>query len=194
LYRKYPFLSEEIEQFEKLIAERMAPYAGKVARLAGIPGVDRLLAWHLIAELAVDMTVFPAADQCASWAGWAPGENQSAGHRKGNRCRKGNRVLRRALTQAAWAASRTKKGYWRVFFRRCKGRSHWAKAIVATAHRILTIAYCLLRDGTPYKDLGDDYFDKLNPARTAQRLLARLQALGCDVQLSALPVASGLRR
>ncbi len=61
LYRKYPFLSEEIEQFEKLIAERMAPYAGKVARLAGIPGVDRLVAWHLIAELGVDMTVFPAA-------------------------------------------------------------------------------------------------------------------------------------
>ncbi len=194
LYKKYQFLTEEIAQFEKLIEERMAPHAEKVERLDGIPGVDRLVAWHLIAELGVDMTVFPNADQCASWAGLVPGENESAGHSKSNRCRKGNRVLRRTLTQAAWAASRCKKGYLRVFFRRCKGRSGWAKAIVATAHKILTIAYCMLRDGTPYKDLGDDYFDKLNPARTAKRLIERLQGLGCDVQVTMpLPVASELR-
>jgi transposase len=194
LYKKHQFLTEEIAHFEKLIEERMAPYAEKVERLDGISGVDRLVAWHLIAELGVDMTVFPDADHCASWAGLVPGENESAGHSKSNRCRKGNRVLRRVLTQAAWAASRCKKGYLRAFFRRCKGRSGWAKAIVATAHKILTIAYCMLRDGTPYRDLGDDYFDKLNPARTAKRLIERLQALGCEVHVTtAMPVVSELR-
>ncbi len=187
LYRKYQFLSEEIEQFEKLIEARMAPYAEKVERLDGIPGVDRLVAWHLIAELGVDMTVFPNADHCASWAGLVPGENESAGHSRSDRCRKGNRVLRRVLTQSAWAASRCKKGYLRVFFRRCKGRSSWATAIVATAHKILTIAYCMLRDGTPYKDLGDDYFDKLNPTRTLKRLLKRINAAGYEAHLTPLP-------
>ena len=45
-YRQYTFLSSEIEQFEKLIEERMAPYVEKVERLDGIPGIDRLVAWH----------------------------------------------------------------------------------------------------------------------------------------------------
>lgn len=182
-YRQYTFLSEEITEFEKLIEERMAPHAERVERLDGIPGVDRLVAWHLIAELGIDMTVFPDDDHCASWAGLVPGENESAGRNKSNRCRKGNRVLRRVLTQAAWAASRCKKGYLRAFFSRAKGRSGWAKAIVATAHKILTIAYCMLRDGTPYRDLGDDYFDKLNPARTIKRMIKKLGTLGVTVQV-----------
>lgn len=194
LYRKNQFLSSEIEEFEKLIEERMAPYAEVVARLDGIPGVDRLVAWHLIAELGVDMTIFPDADQCASWAGLVPGENESAGQSKNTRCRKGNRVLRRVLTQAAWAASRCKKGYLRAFFYRSKGRIGWAKAIVATAHKILTIAFCMLRDGTPYRDLGDNYFDKLNPGRAAaNRMLKKLKDLGWDVHAIPPPTLPKLR-
>jgi transposase len=190
LYKHYQFLTGEMEHFEKTIAERMKPYADQVERLDGIPGVDRLVAWHLIAELGVDMTVFPDADHCASWAGLVPGENESAGHAKSTRCRKGNRVLRRVLTQAAWAASRCKRGYLRAFFYRTKGRCGWAKAIVATAHKILVIAYHMLRDGTPYRDLGDDYFDRINPARTAKRLLERLAALGLQVQVTPQPAPS----
>ena len=130
----------------------MVPYAEIVERLDGIPGVDRVVAWHLIAELGVDMTVFPNADHCASWAGLVPGENESAGQNHSTRCRKGNRELHRVLTQAAWAAARCKKGYLRAFFYRCKGRSGWAKALIAAAHKILEIAYCMLRDGTPYRE------------------------------------------
>jgi transposase len=193
-YRQYTFLTSEIEEFEKLISERMAPYAEQVARLDGIPGVDRMVAWHLIAELGVDMTVFPDADHCASWAGLVPGENESAGHSKSNRCRKGNRVLRRVMTQAAWAASRCKKGYLRAFFYRHRGHSGWAKAIVATAHKILTIAFCMLRDGTEYRELGDDYFDKLNPLRTVKRLTKRLQALGATVSVTMPPTPLNVRR
>ena len=85
------------------------------------------------------------------------------------------------------------KGYLRAFFYRCKGRNGWAKAIVATAHKILTIAFCMLRDGTPFQDLGDDYFDKLNPARTAKRLMERLAALGVTIQATIPPVASTVR-
>lgn len=104
LYRHYQFLSGEIADLEKVVAEPMAPYAEQVERLDGIPGVNRLVAWHLIAELGLDMTVFVDADQCAAWAGLVPGENESAGKTHNTRCRKGNRVLRRVLTQAAWAA------------------------------------------------------------------------------------------
>ena len=112
-----------------------------------------------------------------------PGENESAGKQKSNRCRKGNKTLRRVLTQAAWAVSHCKKGYLRAFFHRVKARRGWGKAIVATGHKILTIAFQVLKTNTSYKELGDDYFDRLNPARATRKLVQRLEALGHQVQL-----------
>ena len=42
----------------------------------------------------------------------------------------------------------------------------------------------MLRTNTPYRDLGDDYFDQRNPTRTTSKLVARLEALGHHVQLT----------
>ena len=126
----------------------MEPYASQAELLISIPGIDRLIAWHLLAELGIDLTAFPDAEHCCSWAGMVPGENESAGKHKSNRCRKGNKAILRVLTQAAWAAH-CKKGYLRAFFHRIKGRRGWAKAIVATGHKILSIAFQVFKTNTP---------------------------------------------
>jgi transposase len=183
-YRHYQFLSEEVKQFEQAIEARMAPFAEKVSVLVSIPGVDRIVAWHLVAEMGVDMSVFPDADHCASWAGMSPGTCESAGKQLSGRTKKGNKYLRRVLTQAAWAASRCKDGYLRAFFHRVKARRGWGRAIFATAHKILVISYSLLKNGTRYQELGGDYFDRLNPDRTVRRLVHRLERLGLNVALS----------
>jgi len=183
-YRHYQFLTGEVASFEERIAKSMEPYASQVELLTSIPGIDHMVAWHLLAELGIDLQAFPDAAHCCSWAGMVPGENESAGKQKSNRCRKGNKTLRRVLTQAAWAASHCKKGYLRAFFHRVKARRGWAKAIVATGHKILTVAFQILTTNTPYKELGDDYFDRLHPARATRNLVQRLQALGHHVQLS----------
>ena len=47
------------EDLEAEIAQQMQPYAEQVAALDTIPGVDVIVAWHLIAELGADMSVFP---------------------------------------------------------------------------------------------------------------------------------------
>jgi hypothetical protein len=60
--------------------------------------------------------------------------------------------------------SHCKSGYLRGFFHRVKARRGWAKAIVATSHKILVIAFQILKNSTPYVELGGDYFDRLNPA------------------------------
>lgn len=54
---------------------------------------------------------------------------------------------------------------------------------MATAHRLLVIAFCILRDGTAYRELGGDYFDLLRPERTRNRLVRRFQRLGLEVFL-----------
>ena len=183
-YRHYEFISNQIQELEIEITRRMEPYSPQITLLMSIPGVERVVAWHLIAELGVDMSVFPDADHCASWAGMCPGSWESAGKQLSTRTKKGNKYLRHVLTQAAWAVSHCKHGYLRAFFYRVKARRDWGKATMAVAHKILVFAYCILKTGIPYQDLGDNYFDNLHPERVAQRLLHRLQQLGLDVTVA----------
>jgi transposase len=184
LYGQYQFLTGQVTSFETRIEEHMQPYADQVGLLCGIPGVDRVVAWSLIAELGTDMGIFPSANHCASWAGLVPGDNESAGKQMSTRCRKGNKFIRRVLVQAAWAASHTKRSYLCALFARLKLRRGWSRAIVAVAHKILIFAFKVLETGLPYQDLGNDYFDQLNPARATRKLLHRLERLGWQVQLS----------
>jgi transposase len=183
-YALYQFLTRQVEELEAEIARRMEPHADRVNALTTIPGVEKITAWHLIAELGADMSVFPDAHHCASWAGVSPGSCESAGKQLSSRTKKGNKYLRRILTQSAWAASRCKHGYLRAFFHRVKARRGWGRAVMAVAHKIVVIAYCILKTGTPYQDLGDDYFDRLHPERTAKRLVRRLERLGLTVSVS----------
>ena len=182
--KHYEFLTKHMEDLEKRIAKHVEPYQEQLRLLCTIPGVQQVAAWNLLAELGVDMSVFPSAAQCASWAGLCPGENESAGIVKSARTKKGNRYLRRILTQSAWAISHKKEGYLRAFFHRVKGARGWTKAIVATAHKVLVVAYQLLKTGQEYQDLGSDYFDRINPGRTARRLAARLERMGYSVMLT----------
>jgi transposase len=105
------------------------------------------------------MSRFPTADHLASWAGVAPGNNESAGKRLSGRTTKGNQALVAALTQAAWAASHTKNTYLSAQYRRIAARRGRKKAIVAVAHSILVIAYHLVKNEETYRELGGDYFD-----------------------------------
>ena len=166
----------------------MEPYSDQVTRLMTIPGVDVLTAWTIVAEMGVDMSKFPSAKNAASWAGLVPGSNESAGKRKRARTRHGNAWLRRGLCQSAWVVSRKKDCYLSAVFRRRAREGGAKKAVVATAHQILVVAYCLLRDGSVYKELGGDYFDKLNPAKALKRITQRAARLGYAVKLEALGV------
>src|SRR5262249_57766898 len=80
-------------------------------RLDGIPGVNATTIENVIAEVGVDMAVFPDEHHLCSWCGICPGSEESAGKRLRSRTRKGNRWLRRALAEAAGAASPGKGRY-----------------------------------------------------------------------------------
>jgi transposase len=98
-------LERQIERVEEEIERQMQPYEEHLRRLATIPGIDRITAWTLLAELGPDMSVFPDADHAASWAGMCPGNRVTGGKRLSGRTRKANPYVRRDLCQAAWAAS-----------------------------------------------------------------------------------------
>ena len=117
------------------------------------------------------------------WVGFR-GNEESAGKLLRNRTPKGNRWLRRTLTEAAWAASHTKGSYFAAQYRRLAPRRGKKRALVAVGHSLLVIVYHVLKRQVEYHDLGSDYFDRLEPERLRLYLVRRLQGLGCDVKLS----------
>jgi transposase len=179
-------LTAKMALMEERIAERMIPYREQIERLCEIPGVEKLTAWTLIAEIGVDMSRFPTAGHLASWCGLCPGNAESAGKRHSGRTGKGNRYVRRALLQAAWAAARItrRRTFFTTFFYRVSRKAGMKKAAVAVAHKILTLAYVMIRDGSPYREQGADYFDRIHPERTKNSLIRRIEKLGFDVQIT----------
>jgi transposase len=55
-----------MRRIEQEVAERLGPFQSEVARLCTIPGVDRLTAWGLLAEIGLDLSQFPDAQHLAS--------------------------------------------------------------------------------------------------------------------------------
>jgi len=176
-------LDETIERFNKQIEEYCHPFEEAVVLLDTIPGVGREVAEVIVSEIGIDMSCFPSADALASWAGVAPGNNESAGKRRSGKTTKGNKALSVALNQAAHGASHTKDTYLSAQYRRLAARRGKKRAIMALMHSILVIAYHLIQRSEPYRDLGGDYFDKRRPEATAKHLVKRLEQLGYSVSL-----------
>jgi transposase len=161
-----------------------------VALLDTIPGIDRWQAEVILAEIGLDMGRFPTAAHLASWAGVAPGNNESAGKRRSGKARPGNPTLSKTLVLAANAAARGKNTYLAAQYSRLAARRGKKKAIVAVAHSILVIVYHLLSRQEPYQDLGGNYFDERKRESVTNRLVRRLEKLGYHVALASKP-ASG---
>lgn len=165
-------------------------YAEAVTLLDTIPGVGRITAEIIVAEIGVDMSRFPTHKHLAAWGGVVPGHDESAGKRRSGKSRRGNRNLRTALSQAAWAASHTKETYLAAQYHRLAARRGKRRAILAVAHSILVSAYHMLCKHEPYHDLGHEFFDQRKRDSTVRYLLRRLDKLGVEVTEVTTPVAS----
>jgi transposase len=129
------------------LAELLSSHEGDIALLVQIPGVDRVGAAVVVAEMGVDMSIFASAKRLASWSGLAPGSHESAGNTRDAPTRKGNPYLRTMLVQIAHAAIRTKDSPWRACFARISRSTGSAKkAVFAVAHKICVTLFHVLRD------------------------------------------------
>lgn len=180
---KIDFLDEHVERLTAAIDERVIPFEPMLANLDTIPGIDRRGAITIVAETGGDMSRFPTAGHLCSWGTMCPGHNESGGKRRSGRTRHGNQYLRGALVQAALAATRANDTALQACYRRVKTHRGHKKAVIAVGHQLLTIAYYLMRDGTTYRELGPDYFDRRHHERALHRHVRRLEAMGYRVTL-----------
>jgi transposase len=177
-------VEEKIAAFDQQIEQQARPYWQAVTTWMAIPGIDRVAACCLVAEIGANMDQFPSARHLSSWAGICPGNNESAGKQRSGKTRRGGVWLRRVLCEAAWAASHCKKSYFHAQYQRLAGKRGKKRALIAVAHSLLNVAYTLLKQNTTYSDLGADYFDRINRDSLTKYHIKKLQRLGYDVNVT----------
>ena len=112
------FLDRAIAELNAGIDAWMADYESAIALLTSIPGVQRLTARVMVAEMGMDMSIFPTLGHLCAWEGVAPASYESAGRRRPAGSRRGDPWLKQALVEAAKAAARTRGTYLGAHYRR----------------------------------------------------------------------------
>ncbi|MGO9159292.1 MAG: IS110 family transposase [Streptosporangiaceae bacterium] len=187
------FCSAQTEVLTATIEELARPYLHQVEQLDEVPGTGTLCAQDIIAEIGVNMAVFPTAAHLVSWARFSPQVKQSAGKRKGsNSTGRGNPYLGAALGEAGISTGRTQT-FLGARYRRLTRRMPKKKALVATGNSILTAAYALLSDpDARYIDLGPDYYEqRMHTRRQARNHIKSLERPGCKVTIQAINPDTG---
>jgi transposase len=175
-----------VEVAERIEAQ-LTPFAVEVKCLCTIPGVKQIGAAAILGEIGADMSCFPTVGHLASWAGMAPGNNESGGKRRRAKARKGNRWLRTILVECGNAAGRTRNTALSALYRRMIIRGGRKHAVFVVGRHILNIAYHLLAERTTYRELGATYFEQRHIEQLQRRCLDQLRTLGFQATLTPLP-------
>ena len=170
--------TRQIAMVEALIRKyTKEAYEEAAKKIEEIPGIGTKSAQAIIAEIGTDMSRFPTADHLCAWAGVVPGNNESAGKRKNAKSRKGNKHLKKTLTQCATSAVKNKNCFFHAQYQRLIVRKGSNKATIAVAHTMLIAIYHVL-SGAKFNDLGADYYTQFNKEKKIQSHLKQLKKLG----------------
>ena len=155
-------------------------------RLAEIPGISVWLAIVIIAEIGLNMAVFPTPAHLVSWTGLCRSAAQSGTRHGKGKQKKGNSYARAAAGQAAIGAFGTAT-FLGERYRRIARRRGGAIAQVAVARSIMIIVWHLLSDpAARYRDLGPDWHDThVNRDKKIRNHIRGLQALGLTIAITA---------
>ena len=58
---------------------------------------------------------------------------------------------------------------------------------MAVAHSLLIAIYFIIRDHVPFKDLGEDYYNKFNTESKINMYIKKQEKLGVNVHIEAAP-------
>ena len=142
-------MDRELKQVDQQL-QCLAHDEPKARLLMTLPGVSHASALTLLGALG-DIHRFRDGDHAASYLGLAPSTRQSAQRcYHGSITKAGNPHARWMLTQGVQHLARH-PGPLGAFFRRIARRKRRPVAVTATARKLVTIAYLMLKHNEPYR-------------------------------------------
>lgn len=142
-----------------------------------IEGIEAPTALNIIGEIGIDMSPWPTEKHFASWLGLCPGSKISGGKVLSSKTKPSANRAAIAFRLAAYSLQRSASAIG-AFFRRKKAHIGAPKAITATAHKIARIFYNMLKYGTEYTDLGQEYYEQRYKDRVIANLKRKAKNLG----------------
>lgn len=177
-------LEGHLGQIEKELFKVLESHADKLALLQTIPGVARISAAIILAEIGADMGVWPTEKHFSVWAGVAPGCRETGGKAKRAPIRKGNPYLCTILMECAFPAIRTKTCHLGPKYHKlCAQLSSKKKARMAIAHKLALIIYRNLTSNREYREPAPKPISRKAQDRIRQKRVADLERLGFKVTL-----------
>ena len=153
------YLTNEINNLRDIINKIIAPYEEYINLLMTIPGIDRNSAITILSEIGIDMSQFSSHYKLASWAGLAPGCNESAGKKKSVKISRAGVYLKPCLVEVAHCAVKDKTNtYYANKFNKISKRRGKKRAYIAIARKILVAIYHMLLTGEVWnpRDLANN--------------------------------------
>jgi transposase len=145
--------------------------------LTEIPGIEASSAFRIIAEIGTDLSHWKDSKHFASWLGLCPGNKISGGKRLSGKSKRTSNYAASILRIAASTLHKSQSALG-AFFRRMKSRLGAPKATTAAAHKLACILFNMLRNKTPYVELGQRYYEEQYRERMVKNLTARAKTFG----------------
>ena len=145
------YLNKMIDSIKTIINQLVLPYEDYIELLCTIPGVDRNSAITIISEIGTDMKQFSSHCKLTSWAGLAPGCNESAGKKKSVKISRAGVYLKPCLVEVAHAAIKDQKcPYYANKYNKIVKRRGKKRTIIAIARKILVAIYHMMLTGETF--------------------------------------------
>lgn len=148
--------------------------------LSAINGISNGTALKVIAEIGTDMSRWQTAKHFASWLGLCPGSKISGGKVLSSATKPVANRAAAALRMAAMTLYKSQSALG-AYFRRMRARLGAPKAITATAHKLARLIYSMLKHGSEYVDVGQQYYEERYRSRIVQNLKRKARELGFDL-------------
>jgi transposase len=178
MLRHIDAITAAIDAVSVRIEAVIAPFGRTVVRLDEITGVGQVAAQELIAEIGVDVTRFPTAEQLVSWARFVPIDDACAVRKRGGSTGRGNKWLSGTLGEIVAGVARTDT-FLGECYRGLATRRGKNSATVTIGNSLLTIIWHLFSEpDVRYHDLeaalSPTAINTQHPQRDLVRQLERL--------------------
>lgn len=148
--------------------------------LSELPGIAPYGALKLVSEIGLDMQRWASEKHFVSWLTLAPRPEITGGKVLRSHTQPSANRAAKLFRMAAMSLGRSNHALG-AFYRRLAARVGKAKAITATARKLAILAYRMLHDRIPYREVSSAEYDREQRSRILRGLRRRAASLGLEL-------------